>query len=215
MIMQTTFVKIVQNHFSFLIRDFGFSLSSATESPRGDQWEGDVQYTTNTALINLNCTRGEQPSLWIGRVQDKKGHLLPIQVIYEYMSLSSEEKKIVLSPSEGRQAAILLNKKQLSHLIRLPDNLEEKMNLQLENYARYLREYAIAFLKGDFSQWLAIWEYQVEKLTVEHTRVGRQEFVPIVANDENGHLRVIGKQHIFKESLDYIRQLKSERGADK
>lgn len=208
--MQLTFVKIVQNHFSFLVRDFGFILSSATESPRGEQLEGDVQYISNVTLININCTRGEQPYLWLGRVQDGKRHLLPLQVIYEYASLSNEQKSIVLSPSEGRQAASLLNKKQLPRFVSLSDDKEERVKLQLENYARYLREYALPFLKGDFSQWLEIWEYQVEKLTVEYSRTGRSEFVPIVATDENGQLRVTGKQHVFKESLDYISALKGE-----
>lgn len=212
--MQETFIKIVENHFQFLVRDFEFTLYSATESPRGDYGEGDVKYVTKTTLVNLNCTRGEQPSLWIGRTQDKKQHWLPIQVIFEFMSLSSDEKRIVLSHSEGRQAANLLNKKQLAHLISLPDNLDEKMNVQLENHARYLREYAMPFLKGDFSQWLAIWEYHVEKLTAEHVRAGRPEFVPVVATDSNGQLRVMGKQHVFKESLDYVSELKSDENTD-
>src|SRR5687767_6211205 len=140
--MQNTFVKIVQNHFCFLINDFGFTLSSSTESPRGDNWEGDVKYKTKTTLINLNCTRGEYPSMWIGRTQDKKEHSLPIQVIYEYMTLSKEEQELVLSLPGGRQAAILLNKKQLAQLIPKTQNIEDRMNIQLEAYASYLREYA-------------------------------------------------------------------------
>lgn len=212
--MQRTFVRTVQEQFQFLVNDFGFTLSLATDSPRGDYWEGDVQYITTATSINVNCTRGESPSVLVGRTQDDKKYWLPIQVIYEYMTLSKEEKKIVLSVSEGRQAASLLNKKQLARLISLPDTVEARMNLQLETYANYLREYAMPFLMADFSQWLAIWEYQVEKLTVEHNRAGRPEFVPIVATDDKGQLRVIGKQHVFKESLDYIGELKSGQNTD-
>jgi hypothetical protein len=212
--MQSTFVKMVQSQFQFLINDFGFILSSVTESPRGDYWEGDVQYTSRAAWINVNCTRGESPSVWVGRTQDKEKHSLPIQVIYEYMTLSKEEKRIVLSFSEGRQAVSLLNKKQLARLISLPDNVEERMSLQLENYARYLRDYAMPFLQGDFSQWLAIWEYHVEKLIVEHKRAGRPEFVPIVTTDDNGQLRITGKQHVFKDNLDYVGELRSEPNVD-
>ena len=211
--MQRTFVKMVQSQFQFLVNDFGFTLSSTTESPRGDHWEGDVQYMTKETWIDLNCTRGESPSVWVGRAKDKKKHFLPIQVIYEYMTLSEEEKRIVLSISEGRQAASLLNKKQLAQLISQSHGVEERMNLQLETFARYLREYVMPFLKGDFSQWLSIWEYHVEKLRVEHIRAGRPEFVPIVAADEKGQLRVIGKQSVFKEDADYISELKSERNS--
>ena len=211
--MERTFVKMVQSQFQFLENDFGFTLSSATESPRGNYWEGDVQYMTKATWINLNCTRGESPSVWIGRTQDNKKHVLPIQVIYEYRTLSEEEKRIVLSISEGRQAASLLNKKQLAHQISQSHNVEERMNLQLETYAAYIREYAMPFLKGDFSQWLSIWEYHVEKLKVAHARTGRPEFVPIVATDDNGKLRVIGKQSVFKENVDYISELRSEQNS--
>jgi len=212
--MQRTFVKMVQSQFQFLINDFGFTLSSGTESPRGDFWEGDVQYMTKATWLNVNCTRGESPSVWVGRTKDKKKHSLPIQVIYEYMTLSKEEKRIVLSVSEGRRAVSLLNKKQMAHLVSLPDNVEERMSLQLESYARYLREYAMPFLIGDFSQWLAIWEYHIDKLAVEHKRAGRPEFVPIVTTDDNGQLRITGKQHVFQESLDYIGELRSEPNAN-
>jgi hypothetical protein len=211
--MQMTFAKIVQRHFQFLVDEFGFSLLVATESPRGAHWEGDVQYMTQATLIDLNCTRGELPSLWIGRTKDEKKYLLPIQVIYEYMTLTNQEKRIVLSISEGRQASQILNKKQLAHPLPQSDNMEEKIGIQLEIYARSLREYTMPFLKGDFFQWLAIWEYHVEKLTVENTRDGLPEFVPIVITDDNGQLRVTGNQHVFKQNLDYISELKGEQNA--
>jgi hypothetical protein len=209
--MQETFVKIVQHNFQFLITEFGFMLSKAMESPRGEQWEGNVQYMTNLAFIDLSCTRGELPSLGIGRTKDKGSHLLSIRVIHEYMNLSMEEKRAVLSASEGRQADIILGRKQLLGPTLRSDSMEERNKLQLDAYTKCLYEEALPFLKGDFSQWLAIWEYHVEKLIVENTRAGQPEFVPVVRTDDSGQRRVIGKQPLFKKSLDYIKELQDEQ----
>jgi len=209
--MQITFVKTVQYYFEFLPKEFGFEMRSATESPRGDQWEGNVQYVSKTTYIELNCTRGENPSLWIGRTKDKDRQVLSIQIFYEYMNLTDDEKNIVLSISNGRQAAGILASKQLLRQVPNIEDKTERKKLQIEYYARSLRQYGLPFLHGNFSQWLSIWEYQVEKLTVENARAGRPDIVPIVVTDENGQFKVVGKESIFRKSLDYINELKTEQ----
>ncbi|MGE5375671.1 MAG: hypothetical protein ACM3XO_11500 [Bacteroidota bacterium] len=210
--MQNIFIKMVQQYFEFLLKDFEFTLISAIDSPRGENWEGNVQYVSKTTYIEISSTRGENPSLWIGRTKDKEKHLLPMQIIYEYMNLSDNEKKIVLSVSEGKQASSILSKKQLLYQVPTLDSIEERKKLQIEIYARSLRQSGLSFLVGDFSQWLEIWEYHFTKLTVENTRAGRSEFVPIVVNDENGKLKIIGKQYLFEKTITYIAELKKEQG---
>lgn len=209
--METSFVEMVQNKFQFLINDFGFKQVTAQESPRDERWEGAVQYTTEKTYIDLNLTRGETPSLLIGRAKDKRRHLLPIQVIYEYINLTDEEKRIVLNSRVSRQVAILLREKQFSNLVPQTGDVNEKKELQLDIYVWSLREYASPMLRGDFSKWLGIWEYQVGKLTAENRRAGRPEFVPMVVTDSNGQLKVVGQQPVFKDALDYIQELKNEQ----
>ena len=208
--MQMTFVKIAMRHFQFLESEFGFSLASAKESPRGEAWEGILQYATKTTNVELSCTRGEHPTLRLGRTRDEKKYLLPLQVIYEYLTLSNEEKRVVLSILEAKQANTILRNKQLADLMPKPDSVKDRFELQLNNYAQYLREYGKPLLKGDFSQWPAIWEYHIMKLSVENVRAGRPEFVPIVIADEHGKNRVVGKQSIFQQSLDYVHKLREE-----
>jgi hypothetical protein len=208
--MQATFVNLVQDYFEFLLNEFGFTLISTNESPRGDRWEGNVKYVSRSTYVELNSSRGENPSLWIGRIMDREKHVLSIQVIYEYITLSNDEKKIVLSIPSGRQAASILAKKQLIHQVPNTENLDARKKLQIELFAKTLLQYGLPFLRGDFSQWLPIWQYQFEKLTVENTRAGRPDFVPIVTTDDKGQFKVIGKESPFKKTLDYIQELKEQ-----
>ena len=101
-------------------------------------------------------------------------------------------------------------KNQLINLVPQSNSVEERRELQIDVYARCLRQYASHILRGDFSNWLKIWEYHIEKLTVENTRAGRPEFIPIVTTDSNGQFKVTGKQPVFKKALDYIQELKDE-----
>jgi hypothetical protein len=211
--MQINFVKAVQHHFEFLLSDFGFTLLSASESPRGERWEGNVRYISDTTYLELNCSRGENPSLWIGRIKEKDGekHLLPIQIIYEYMTLTDDEKTTILSNPDARQAAGILANKQLIRQVPNIENIDDRKTIQIELFAKSLRQYGLPFLRGDFSQWLGIWEYHVRKLTIENTRAGRPASVPVVITDDKGQLKVIGKESPFKKSLDYINELKEEQ----
>lgn len=209
--MKKTFAGLTQNYFQFLIDEFHFALLLATESPRDEPWEGNVQYATKSTYVEINCTRGEIPSLWLGRTKDQKKQLMPIQEIYEYMNLSEEEKRIVLAVSEERRAIDILHHKQLLLQTSHSNDPEKRMQIQLISYAHCLRSFAFPFLRGDFSQWLGVWEYHVEKLVVENARAGRPEFVPVVVTDTSGQNRVIGKQSVFKKSLEYIKELKDEQ----
>ena len=76
--------------------------------------------------------------------------MLPIQVVFEYMNLSDNEKRIVLSVSEKRQAAAILSKKQLLPVIPQSVSIEERLELQLESYAKGLREYTYPLLEVIF-----------------------------------------------------------------
>ncbi len=44
--MDKTFVEMVKVYFESLMRDYGFEILSAVESPRNYLWEGRVVYAT-------------------------------------------------------------------------------------------------------------------------------------------------------------------------
>jgi hypothetical protein len=106
--------------------------------------------------------------------------------------------------------SILANKQLIRQDLNI-ENVDERKKLQVELFAKSLRHYGIPFLRGNFSQWLSLWEYHIEKLTIENVRAGRPDFVPIVVTDDKGQLKVIGKESPFKKSLDYIDELKEEQ----
>ena len=209
--MQATFVKTVQQYFQFLIDDFGFKLLKAISSPRDEPWEGNVQYVTSATLIDISMTRGDFPSLSIGRTKDMNKHLLPLQVAYEFVELNDEEKIAILSRFDGQQAAKILNNKQLLHVMSQVRDIDAEREFQIKTLAASLRKYALPLLQGDFSQWIATWEYQVDKLIAENARTGRPEFVPVVVADTDGKFKVTGKEHVFKKTLDYLQGLRDEQ----
>lgn len=208
--MKNEFVKSVERDFQFLVNQFGFELLRSTASPRNDQWEGIVEYSTETTLIRIDCTRGGSPSVSIGRTKDGGNFLLPLQTIYEYSNLTKEDKEIIVSRSENKEASRILRDKQLYHLI--PHSLDalERNPLVVKTFSDSTRKYALSLLRGDFAEWLSMWEYHAGKLIAENSRQGRPDSVPVVVTDESGKLRVVGKEPFLKKSLDYIKKLREE-----
>jgi hypothetical protein len=123
--MKKTFVQVVVEKFKFLVRDYGFEIQSSTESPRNYLWEGWVEYCNQSTYIEIECTRGENPTLSLGRKKDvinkdtKRPYLLSIDLIYEYVTLTQPEKDIVTSLLERSEAGEILYKSQL--FFQLPD----------------------------------------------------------------------------------------------
>lgn len=219
--MKKIFVQIVKECFGFLIKDYGFEVLSAVESPRGHFWEGEVNYVTKTTYVYVECTRGETPSFYIGRVRDvdvaaginKISRMLPFNLIYEYLVTTDEEKDIITSCREPKRAAkIIYQDKYIGREIPSINNSEKKEELELEAYARLIGRYAKPFLLGDFSQWPEIWDYSVKKGIAQQIGYGRSEYVDVVVPDDSGKYRKIGKKHLYQDKLDYIKQLKAELG---
>lgn len=208
--MNMTFAQAAKYHFQFLENEFGFSLMVAKESPRGEPWEGLVTYATDATRIDLTCTRGEQPSLRLGRSRDNKKYFLPLQVIYEHVMLSEDEKHIVRFSEQEHEVARIIRKTQILSPIPASGSVVERIELQLSVYAKFVREHAQRFLKGDFSQWPAVWEYHINRLTAENVRAGRPTTIPLVKTGEDGKNYVVGTQHVFQQALDYINALREE-----
>lgn len=210
--MKPGFTDAARRRFRFLVDEFGFRLIAVRESPRGEPWEGELQYASHAARVHPGCTRGEVPGLWLGRAKDGGQHLVPVHVLYEYRHLSADEKKVVLSASGGRQAARILAERQPGRSVAGAATGAQRNTLLLTSYAACLREAGLPFLAGDFSEWLPLWEYHTGRLIAEHVRAGRPLDVPLVVSGPDGQLRVAGKEHVFREALEYIQQLKDEQG---
>ncbi len=219
--MKKTFTQVTKETFEYLVRDYGFEILSAADSPRGHFWEGEVNYTTKMTYIYIECTRGEVPCFYVGRLKDvddadgvnKISHMLSFRLIYEYMVTTEEEKDVITSCRERRRASeIVYEDKYIGREIPAILDSEKKEELEVEVYAKLIRRYAEPFLLGDFSQWPEIWDYYVKKGIAEQVDYGRSEYVDVVVPDGNGKFRRVGKKHLYQEKLDYIKQLKAEAG---
>ena len=212
--MEKTFVQMVLEQFKYLIDKHSFDILSSVESPRGYRWEGGVKYATEKTYIDIDCTRGESPSFWIGRTKDVKRqskmfqYLLPIDLIYEYMTFSDEEKAIATSLLGSRKIQELLHHKQVYFQLPKTDDEAEQMELELSAYARIVEKYAKPFLRGDFSKWPAIWKYSVDKGIAEWIQPDRSEFARVAIPQGDGTYKTYGKQQFEQDSVDYVNQLK-------
>ncbi|MEJ2607866.1 MAG: hypothetical protein P8Z41_14500 [Anaerolineales bacterium] len=178
--MEVTFVEIANRKFNFLTKEFGFRVISRTESPRGERWEGSLEYATDKTYIQIACTRNEWPTLEIGRLQDNKEYLVGVDVIHLYNKTSTDEKMVLTSQeidktTKNKVSQILRAKHILNTISRSGDNAT-RMDAILSIYAANLREYAGDFLKGNFSNWLDVFSFQLEMTRGDYIRSGKDEF---------------------------------------
>ncbi|MBN2118142.1 MAG: hypothetical protein JW730_16315 [Anaerolineales bacterium] len=214
--MTKTFVQLVKQHFEYLVLKYNFDLLVSTESPRGHPWEGRVEYVTKLTFIDIDCTRGESPMIHVSRMKDLKRYPVSLDTIYEYHNLSEEEKEIIVTRTPDkefqRKASEILYSKRLSRCVLISTNEtdEKKMDFELSLNAKHLFQYAEPFLRGDFSRWLEIYEYQVGKMWAEIFRSGKSEFVLYRAGSDARGKPVYEKRLVFQDSIDYLESLKEE-----
>jgi hypothetical protein len=104
-----------------------------------------------------------------------------------FFSLSKAEKKLVLShdPKDDYRINLLLDSLSLYKKTEFIAS-DERLDYKLTHCAVSLRKYAEPFLSGDFSQWLELYEYKVEKMRADYYRNGRDTSILYVAKlDEN------------------------------
>ena len=103
---------------------------------------------------------------------------------------------------------MLLQQKRLRPKMKDSSNSIEYIESQLADYSRWLRQYTEPFLKGDFSQWLRIYEYKVRRARTARIRSGKDEFVLHFARlDENGK-PVHEKRRVFQAALITLKSYK-------
>jgi hypothetical protein len=144
--------------------------------------------------------------------RDDRRYSLSSELVQEYTFSTPEERAIVCSqdPRDFRTAACLVVSKKLHHDKRQFSNKAAEIDSQLSDHARWLKQYAEPFLKGDFSQWLEIYEYKIARMIGELKRSGRSEYcLRFVGIDQKGKPAYV-QEHIFIKSLDYIAGLRTQ-----
>jgi hypothetical protein len=205
--METSFYSIVMNYFNYLVTDYSFSVQKVEEGHSSISPEGRIDFETHSSFVTVVSDRGTAGAT-IGRIVDDKYtyYLNPI-TIHEYLTFTDFDKKLLysLDPSESRKAKMILRQARLTHQVDLADPFVD-IETQLADYAKWLRQYAEPFLRGDFSQWLEIYEYKVLSARAAYIRSGKEEYVRTVTNDQDKHIS------IFQTDFDYLNRLRQEYG---
>jgi hypothetical protein len=207
--MQVTFVKMVMEQFQFLVDEYGFQVIKVADSFQYDaRAEGYVEFQSPTTFVTVT---GEWywNGVTFGRAIDNRKFALASEQVHEYLSMTPEERAIVCShdPKYKRSAALLIASRLLQHEKRQYSDKIEEIKNQLADHARWLRQYASSFLMGDFSLWLEIYIYKLQRMIGEHQRAGRsEESLRYVGKDSNGKA-ILVKEHVFQSGFDYLTKL--------
>jgi hypothetical protein len=206
--MKTTFFSMVMNNFQYLVDQYGFAVIKTENSEHNPEIGGRIEFETTTTFVTVSSEQWAVGAT-VGRVKDDKYRFfLNPSTIHEYIVLTESDKKLVcsLDAKDNRKAKTVIHQTRLLHSKDNSNSVIEDINSQLADYSRWLRQYAEPFLRGDFSQWLELYEYKVIRSRAAHIRSGKEEFVRTIGQDKDEQIS------IFQSSLDYLEKLREEHG---
>jgi hypothetical protein len=204
--MKTTFFSMVMNHFQYLVADYGFAVKKVEKSERNPEIEGRIEFETSATFVTVSSEQWAAGAS-VGRVKDDRYRFfLNPATIHEYVVLTESDKKLVCSfdPKDDRKARTIIHQTRLLYNKDDSNNIVEDIDSQLADYSKWLRQYAEPFLRGDFSQWLEIYEYKISRTQAAYIRSGKEEFVRTVGRNKEERIS------IFQSSLDYLEKLREE-----
>ena len=208
--MKTTFFSMVMNHFQYLVTTYGFTIKKVDESERARDIEGRIEFENPTTFVTVSSEQWTVGAI-VGRAKDDKYRFfIDPATIHEYTVLTESDKKVLCSfdPKEEKKARALIHQTRLLHSKSNTDSAIEDINGRLADYSRWLRQFAEPFLRGDFSKWLEIYEYKVNRTRAAYIRSGKNELVRTVGQNKDARIS------IFQNSLNYLEKLREEYGRE-
>lgn len=212
--MQETFNMMVLEHFGYLVRDYTFQVYKDWQRDPDFRLEGVVEYVSPTTFVSIVGGLFDV-EVSFGRVGDDRKYSLSIGLLHEFLSITPEEREIICShdPRHKKEARLLIASKQLHHEKHGLAHGDEETECWVADHARWLRQYADPFLRGDFSLWVAIHEYKLAKMIGEVRQSWKREVsrrdVGMIGTPA-GRKLIYVKEHMFQSDIDYLMQLKAE-----
>lgn len=206
--METNFSSKAVQHFQYLITDYAFIVKKSETSKRSPETEGRIEFENSSTFVTVSSEQWVVGAS-VGRViDDKYRYFLNPLTIREFTVLTESDKKMILSldPKDDTKARMILRQIRSFHQRDISNDATANVDAQLADYSRWLRQYAEAFLHGNFAQWLQIYEYQVSAHRAAHIRSGKKEFVRTTSQIKDEQIS------IFQNSLDYLARLREEYG---
>jgi hypothetical protein len=213
--MQETFNMMVLEHFEYLVSQYDFRVDKNWQRDPDFRLEGVVEYASPTTLVSVVGGLLDV-EVSIGRVGDDRKCSVPTGLVHEFLSITPEEREIICShdPRRKKESRLLIASKQLQYEKHEFANGDEETEYRVIDHARWLRQYADPFLRGDFSLWLALHEYRLAKMIGEVRQSWKREVsrrdVGMIGTTA-GRKLIYVKEHMFQSDVDYLARLKSER----
>ena len=210
--MQKTFNMMVVAHFRYLVSEYNFRVDKNLRTHPNFELEGYVEFQSPTTFV---AVAGEWYDVEVsfGRVMDDRNFAVSVGLVHEYLSLTPEQREIVCSrdPRHKKESRLLIASKQLQYEKHEFTNCAEETEYQVIDHARWLRQYADPFLRGDFSFWLAIHEYKLARMIGEVRQSWKREVSRRFVGLTEGRKAVYVREHMFQSDVDYLARLKAER----
>lgn len=207
-----TFVNKLTKYFSFLEKEYGFTIKLADNSDVRPQTDAIVKYASHTTLVFVDSEFG-RVAVRFNRIQDAERYFLGPVTIHEYLNTTDAEKQTLLSKDPKTLDASKEISKRVDLLalsgLTIREDMDKNLERQLAILAKWVKEHAPIYLIGDFSKWPEIYEYKINRLLAEDLRQGGKETVTAFIRDENGVFKKT-ERHIFHDQREYLAKLHNE-----
>ena len=213
--MADTLVSLVKSAFRFLEDEYGFTLAFADEDGERLFYDGTVLYESGLSAVSIGIDRGIISLPEISRARDaqdrrfKWASYISLSRIREYAITTAEERATLLSHDPG----VALEIQRIEHAkdFGLAQFLRSKggsdritrRREELDAYAQVLRDYADPLLRGHFSRWLELREYDWGRWLAERIRREREHGKDISVREVEAS---------YEEGLAYLQALRREYG---
>ena len=199
-------------HFGYLVGEYNFRVEKSLRTHPNFELEGFVDFQSPTTFVSV---AGEWYGVEVsfGRVVDDRNFAVSVGLVHEFLSLTPEQREIVCSrdPWCKHEARQLIASKQLQYEKHEFTNGAQETEHQIIDHARWLRQYADPFLRGDYSLWLAIHEYKLARMIGEVRQSWKREISRRFVGLTAGRKAVYVQEHMFQRDVDYLARLKAER----
>lgn len=203
---------MVLAHFGYLVSEYNFWVEKILDNDPDVMREGFVEFQSPATFVSV---AGEWygTEIGFGRAIDDRQFALSVGLVHEFLFLTPEQRQIVcsLDPRHKHEAKLLIACRQLHYEKREFTNGGEETEHKVIHHARWLRQYADPFLRGDFSLWLAIHEYKLARMIGEVRQSWEREVSRRFVGLTEGRKAIYVQEHMFQSDVDYLARLKAER----
>jgi hypothetical protein len=210
--MQKKFNMMVIDHFGYLVSEYHFWLGKILDHDPDSMLEGFVEFQSPTTFVSV-ADEWYATEVRFGRVMDDRKIAISAELVHEFLFLTPEKRQIVcsLDPRHKKEARQLIAFKQLQYEKSEFANYDDRREHELMQQARWIRQYADPFLRGDFALWLTVHEYRLAKMIGEVRQSWKMEVSRRVVGMTEGRKLIYVQEHMFQSDVDYLARLKAER----